>query len=101
MKISYDVIIITSPKNVTKLTSQNFSILGHPLNQYFWKANAIAMHINNKFNCIKGALNRNFLNFTKIEKNFGSRNVLVSFLNLLLLKSYERTSPFTSIPKSS
>jgi len=27
-KISYDVIVITTPKTVTKLTSQNFSILG-------------------------------------------------------------------------
>jgi len=34
-EISYDVIIITSPKNVTKLTSQKFSILGYP-NQNFW-----------------------------------------------------------------
>jgi len=30
-KISYDVIIIASPKNVTKLTSQDLSILGLPL----------------------------------------------------------------------
>jgi len=38
---------------------------------------------------LKGALNPNFLNLT-IEKKFGSKNVLVSFLNLLLLlKSYE------------
>jgi len=29
-------------------------------------------------------------------KGLGSRNVLVSFLNLLLLKSYKRTSPSTS-----
>jgi len=50
--------------------------------------------------CFKGALNPNFLNLT-IEKNFGFRNVLVPFLNLLLLKSYKRTSPLTSIPKSS
>jgi len=30
-----DVIAITSPKNVTKITSQNFSILAPP-NQNFW-----------------------------------------------------------------
>jgi len=36
-----------------------------------------------------------------MEKNFGSKNVLVTFLNLLLLKSYKSTSPLTSIPKSS
>jgi len=52
--------------------------------------------------CIKGALNLNFLNLTiNKEKNFGSRNVLVPFVNLLLLKSYKGTSPLTSIPKSS
>jgi len=28
-KISYDVISVTSPNNVTKVTSQKFSILGH------------------------------------------------------------------------
>jgi len=45
---------------------------------------------------LKGALNPNFLNLTmSIEKDFGFRNVLVPFLNLLLLKSCTRTShPF-------
>jgi len=42
---------------------------------------------------LKGALNPNFLNLT-IENNFVSRNILVLFLDLLLLKSYKRTSPF-------
>jgi len=50
---------------------------------------------------IKEALNPNFLNLTINRENFGSRNVLVPFLNLLLLKSCKSTSPLTSIPKSS
>jgi len=50
---------------------------------------------------IKGALNPNFLNLTMNRENFGSRNVLVQFLNLLLLKSCKSTLPLTSIPKSS
>jgi len=32
-------------------------------------------------NQLKGAVNPNFLNLTKIEKNFGFRNVLVPFLD--------------------
>jgi len=40
---------------------------------------------------LKGALNPNFLNFSIVEKNFGSRNVLVTFLNLLLLRSCKST----------
>jgi len=40
-KISYDVIFVTSsslcqPNDVTKITSQNFSILALPPNQNFW-----------------------------------------------------------------
>jgi len=31
-----DVIVITSPKNATNITLQNFSILGPPPNQNFW-----------------------------------------------------------------
>jgi len=46
------------------------------------------------FTIVKGALNPNFLNLTKIEKIFGFRNVLVPFLNFLLLKSYKRSLPF-------
>jgi len=49
---------------------------------------------------IKGALNPNFLNLTINREKICSRYVLVSFLNLILLKSCKRTSPLTSIPKS-
>jgi len=41
----------------------------------------------------KEVLNPNFLNLTINSEKFGSRNVLVSFLNLILLKSCKRTSP--------
>jgi len=47
---------------------------------------------------LKGTLNPKFLNLT-IEKNFGSRYVLVPFLSLLLLKSCKRTSPLTTNSK--
>jgi len=50
---------------------------------------------------IKGELNLNFLKLAINRENCGSRNVLIPFLNLLLLKSCKRTLPLTSIPKSS
>jgi len=53
-------------------------------------------------NIFKGALNPKFLKFVyKQRKNFGSRNVLVPVLNLLLLKSCKSISPLKFIPKSS
>jgi len=71
-----------------KLTRKQKRLAGKP-----WLTKGILISI-------KGALNHNFLNLT-IEKKFGSRNVLIPFLNLLLLKSCKRTSSLTSTPKSS
>jgi len=47
---------------------------------------------------VKGALNPYFLNLTINREKFGPGNVLVQFLNLLLLKSCKSTLPLTSIP---
>jgi len=43
---------------------------------------------------LKGALNPNFLNLTVNREKFGSRNVLATSLNLLLLKSCKNTFIF-------
>jgi len=55
---------------------ENFmcSLLDQVLDTYYWSF------------WFKGALNPNFLNLIINRENFGSRNVLVLFLNLLLLK---------------
>jgi len=54
---------------------------------------AIIWHFKGQKKCtyVSEALNHKFLNLTKNKKNFVSRNALVPFLNLLLLRSCKRT----------
>jgi len=58
-----------------------------------------SQYLSNLLQGLKGVLKPNFINLTINSENFGSRNVLVPFLNLLLLKSCKSTLPLTSIPK--